>query len=150
MELADLIEPRDVLVDYATASKAELLRGLAGLAAERTGVDAGTILGLLISRERLGSTGMGNGIAIPHANVPDLRAPFMALIRLKKPIDFEAIDDVPVDIAFLVLSPTLKGTSHLSVLASIARSARSDSWLRAVRQAASPAAVHGLLAGIAN
>ena len=150
MELADLIEPRDVLVDYATPSKAELLRGLAGLAAERTGMDASTILGLLISRERLGSTGMGNGIAMPHANVPELQAPFMALIRLKKPIDFEAIDGLPVDIAFLVLSPSMKGASHLSILASIARSARSAPWLRAVRQAASPAAVHGLLAGIAN
>lgn len=146
MELAEMIEPRDVLVDYTVAHKAELLRDLAGLASERTSIDAGDILGLLANRERLGSTGIGNGIAIPHANVPELVAPFTLLARLRKPIDFEAIDEAPVDIVFLALSPAHKGSSHLNLLACIARSARSETWLKAVRQASSPAALHRLLA----
>ena len=147
MELADLIEPRDVLVDHTAAVKADLLRDLAGLAAKRAGSDVETILRLLTNRERLGSTGIGNGVAIPHANVPDLLAPLTLLIRLKRPIDFEAIDDMPVDIVFLALSPANKGSSHLNLLACIARSARSDAWLKAVRQAPSPMALHTLLAG---
>lgn len=147
MELADLIEPQDVLVDYTATAKAGLLHALSGLASERTGIDADTILGLLINRERLGSTGIGNGVAIPHANVPGLNAPLTFLVRLKRPVDFEAIDDMPVDIVFLALSPAHKGSSHLNLLACIARSARSDMWLRTVRQASSSAALHTLLAG---
>jgi nitrogen PTS system EIIA component len=150
MELVDLIEPRDVLVDCAVASKAELLRILAGLASERTGVDSNAILGLLVNRERLGSTGMGNGVAIPHANAPELMTPLVLLVRLTHPIDFEAIDDMPVDIVFMALSPALRGASHLNILACIARSARSESWLKAVRQAPSSAALHKLLAGTTN
>jgi len=150
MELADMIEPRNVLVDYTATAKAELLRGLASLASGRTGIEADTILGLLTNRERLGSTGIGNGVAIPHANVPDLAAPLTLLARLKRPVDFEAIDDMPVDIVFLALSPAHKGYSHLNLLACIARSARSEAWLRAVRQAPSPAALHMLLAGMPN
>lgn len=146
MQLADMIEPKDVLINHTVASKADLLRDLAGLASERTGIDANAILGPLVNREGLGSTGVGNGIAIPHANVPDLTAPFTLLVRLKRPIDFEAIDDRPVDIVFLVLSPAHKGSTHLNLLACIARSARSETWSRAVRQASSPAALHVLLA----
>ena len=109
MELADMIDPQDVLVDHRAASKAELLRDLAHLAAGRTGIDETVILDLLTGRERLGSTGIGNGIAIPHANVPELSAPFTLLVRLRQPIDFEAIDEAPVDIVFLTLSPAHRG-----------------------------------------
>ncbi|MBS1183023.1 MAG: Phosphoenolpyruvate-dependent sugar phosphotransferase system 2 component [Proteobacteria bacterium] len=147
MDLADMIEPQDVLVDYTVASKPDLLRDLAGLASGRTGIDATVILGVLMNRERLGSTGIGSGIAIPHANVADLAAPFTLLVRLRQPIDFEAIDDRPVDIVFLALSPAHKGASHLNLLACIARNARSAIWLNAVRQARSPAALHALLTG---
>lgn len=150
MELADMIEPRDVLVDYAVASKAELLRALAGLAAERTELDQSGILGALTNRERLGSTGMGNGVAIPHASVPDLKSTLVLLVRLKRPIDFDAIDDLPVDVVFLALSSVQGGASHLNILASIARSARSEAWLTAVRQAPSSTALHALLAGSAS
>jgi PTS system nitrogen regulatory IIA component len=149
MELADMIEPQDVLVDHRAASKAELLRDLAQLAAGRTGIDETVILDLLTGRERLGSTGIGNGIAIPHANVPELIAPFTSLVRLRQSIDFEAIDEAPVDIVFLTLSPAHKGSSHLGLLACIARNARSAIWLDAVRQARSPASLHGLLSGMA-
>ena len=147
MELADMIDPQDVLVDHRAASKAELLRDLAHLAAGRTGIDETVILDLLTGRERLGSTGIGNGIAIPHANVPELGAQFTSLIRLSQPIDFEAIDEAPVDIVFLTLSPAHRGSSHLGLLACIARNARLADWLDAVRQARSPAALHGLLSG---
>ena len=82
MELADMIALQDVLVGHRAASKAELLRDLAQLAAGRTGIDETIILDLLIGRERLGSTGIGSGIAIPHANVPELGAQFTSLIRL--------------------------------------------------------------------
>lgn len=148
MELADMIEPQDVFVDRHAASKADLLRDLAHLASGRTGIDETVILELLISRERLGSTGIGNGIAIPHANVTELGAPFTLLVRLRQPIDFEAIDEAPVDIVFLTLSPVNKGSSHLGLLASIARNARSDAWLDAVRRTRSPASLHGLLSGM--
>jgi nitrogen PTS system EIIA component len=146
MQLADMIEPQDVLINHTVGSKAAVLRDLAGLASERTGIDANVILGPLVNREGLGSTGVGNGIAIPHANVPGLMAPLTLLVRLKRPIDFEAIDDRPVDIVFVVLSPADKGSTHLNLLACIARSARSETWTQAVRQAPSPAALHVLLA----
>ncbi|MCM5552345.1 PTS sugar transporter subunit IIA [Pleomorphomonas sp. NRK KF1] len=146
MELADLIEPQDVFIDRQVTSKAELLRDLAHLASGRTGIDLGAILDPLIARERLGSTGIGNGVAIPHANVPDLASPFSLLARLRQPIDFEAIDETPVDVVFLALSPAHKGSSHLGLLATIARNARSAAWLHAVRQAPSPAELHALLA----
>lgn len=147
MELAEMIEPQDVLINHRVASKADLMRDLANLASARTGIDANTILSLLISRERLGSTGIGSGVAIPHANVPELAVSFTLLLRLKQPIDFEAIDEAPVDIVFLTLSPLHKGSAHLSLLASIARNARSAAWLDEVRRAPSPAALHALLAG---
>lgn len=150
MELADMIEAQNVLVDYTVANKADLLRSLASVASERTGLDVNVILASLTNRERLGSTGIGNGIAIPHANVPDLMAPFTLLVRLRKPVDFDAIDDTPVDLVFLALSPAHAGSSHLNLLACIARSARSEAWLTAVRRASSSAALHRLLASAPN
>ncbi len=146
MELADMIEMRNILLGLSITSKAELLRNLSGLAAERTGIGASVILDVLANRERLGSTGIGNGVAIPHGNVPNLTAPFRLLVRLQRSIDYEAIDGLPVDLVFLALSPLEKGSSHLNLLAEIARNARSEIWLQAVRQAPSPAAVHALLA----
>lgn len=147
MDLTGMIEVRNIVLDLPAASKADLLRNLSGLAAERTGIEASVILEVLINRERLGSTGIGNGVAIPHANVPSLRTPFRLLARLQRPIGFQAIDDLPVDLVFLALSPMQQGSSHLNLLAGIARNARSERWLAAVRQASSPAAVHALFAG---
>ncbi|WP_228676916.1 PTS sugar transporter subunit IIA [Sinorhizobium fredii] len=94
------------------------------------------------NRESLGSTGIGEGIAIPHAPIRGIAAPFILFVRLKKPIDFESIDHIPVDIVSFLLTPTEGNASHLNVLAAIARKLRSPKTLRSIRAASEPEEVY--------
>jgi PTS system nitrogen regulatory IIA component len=99
-------------------------------ASQVLGIPEKLILQALLEREKLGSTGIGEGIAIPHTRIPGVAAPFGLLARMAKPVDFEAIDDVPVDVVFLLLMPAENRKDHLNVLASIARQLRSQEVLR--------------------
>ncbi|MGQ3671432.1 PTS sugar transporter subunit IIA [Xanthobacter sp. TB0136] len=145
MNLSSVIRPEDVILDLSVATKASLLQFLAGHAAGRTGVSGQVIHSALLGRENLGSTGIGNGVAVPHAPVEGLMAPFAALVILKKPVDFEAVDDLPVDIVFLLLSPPEGTGDYLKILAAVARKTRGDRMPDMLRGARSPAAAYSLL-----
>ena len=135
MNISDVMKPSDVLIDVSVASKPKLLKFVAENAAATVGIAAETILHALRSRENLGSTGIGSGIAIPHAPVTGLASPFALLVRLAKPIDFDSIDDQPVDLVCLILTPPGEQNRYLKLLSKIARQLQSADTLKTIRQA---------------
>lgn len=145
MDLGDLIAPKDVFAAMRVNSKRQLLQDLAERAADKTGMGSRQIFDTLLQRERLGSTGVGNGIAIPHGKLPGLKAITGIFARLEKPIDFEALDDQPVDIVFLLLAPEGAGADHLKALARIARVMREPEQVDKLRETSDPAAIYTLL-----
>jgi PTS system nitrogen regulatory IIA component len=147
MVIVELLAPADVIVGLRVNSKDALIRDLARRAAAATGIDAGVIANALVSREQLGSTGLGKGFALPHARVPGLTRFFGAFARLARPIDYQAIDAAPVDLVFLLLIPAGAENEHVAALAAISRRLRNTEILAGVRKAATAAALHALLAG---
>ncbi|WP_331373157.1 PTS sugar transporter subunit IIA [Sinorhizobium chiapasense] len=143
MKISEIISPESVRLDLTSSSKTSLLQAISEIAATELGIGASEILLALTNREKLGSTGIGQGIAIPHAPVPGVERPFFLIIRLKKPIDFEAVDDAPVDIVCLLLTP-VQG-SQLNMLAHLARKLRSPEIVGAIRSSSSPEEVYSLL-----
>lgn len=137
MNIYGAIVPQRVTLNLHARDKAQLLAQIAQDAASATGLDQSMILTALQKREALGSTGVGKGIALPHAPLTGLTAAFGLLIRLARPIDFGAVDDKPVDIVFLLLTPPGDPKSDLAALSAIARTFRSGDVLTALRKAAS-------------
>lgn len=135
MKISDILSPHDVLIDVRTANKRQLLEELAGKAAISVGLGVEQVRPYLLKREELGSTGVGGGIAIPHARLPDLQRPFGLLAKLKQPMEFAAIDGLPVDIVFLLLLPATAENAHLGALALVARSLRPAAALVRLRSA---------------
>ncbi|MEK1890667.1 MAG: PTS sugar transporter subunit IIA [Phyllobacterium sp.] len=135
MKLADFITADSVLADVDAASKLEVLQLMSARASELSGLAADAILGALQKRESLGSTGIGQGIAIPHTRIGGLAKPIGLLAKLKNPIDFESIDDMPIDVVFVLLTPDEEPNKHLGVLALFARKLRSPRVLDAIRAA---------------
>ena len=135
MKISDFLLPTDVMLDVRASDKTRLLRQLSTQAASEVGLDPDEVATQIARREELGSTGVGNGVALPHARVPGLKAPFGLLARLRHAIDFEAIDDQPVDIVFLVLLPQTPDGERLNALACVARTLREPEALRHVRRA---------------
>lgn len=135
MRLSDHLSSENVAIDLKAASKQDLLMKLADLASRKTGLQPALIYRALETRERLGSTGIGRGIAMPHAVVPGLFDSHCMLVRLSKPLDFDAIDDVPVDIVVLLLSPSAEKGQSLNILSCVARSLRDERVVSAVRAA---------------
>lgn len=135
MKLADYITPDSVLFELDASSKLEALQLMSAGASRVSGVPADTILAALQKRESLGSTGIGQGIAIPHTRLGRIAKPIGLLARLKKPIDFESIDDMPVDIVFVLLTPDEEPNKHLNVLACFARKLRSPGAVQEMRAA---------------
>src|SRR3979490_902666 len=121
MPLTDLVAPQAVVPALKVNSKKQAIQELAARAAGLTGQSERDILEILQQRERLGSTGIGNGIAIPHGKLPKLERLFGLFARLDRPIDFEALDGQPVDLIFLLLAPEGAGADHLKALARVAR-----------------------------
>lgn len=142
MNISEILTPERVVVDLAAASKVQLLHRFSESASKTLGIDEGEIFRALSNREKLGSTGIGEGIAIPHAPLRGIAAPFILFVRLKKPIDFESIDDIPVDIVCFLLTPTEGSATHLNVLAAVARKLRSPATLRSIRAASEPEEVY--------
>ena len=124
MDLGDLLTPEDIEPAMRTSSKRQLLQDLSERAGLNTGIPSRQIFDTLLQRERLGSTGVGNGIAIPHGKLPGLKRITGLFARLEKPIDFEALDDEPVDLVFLLLAPEGSGADHLKALARVSRTLR--------------------------
>jgi len=145
MDLSDLITPFGVMPALRASNKKQALQLLAERAAELTGLNALDIYNTLIQRERLGSTGIGGGIAIPHGKLPRLRQTVGLFARLDEPIDFEAVDDEPVDIIFVLLAPENAGADHLKALARISRLLREQRAVEKLRGCRDRAALYAVL-----
>jgi len=139
---ADLtILPADARVDVAASDKQQLLRELARQAAAKLGLDETALADELFNREAVGSTGVGRGVAIPHARLPAVRQPFALLSLLRRPLDFDAVDDRPVDLVLLLLLPASQDAGGPGVLASAARRLRDPEIVAAMRAARSGGAL---------
>lgn len=145
MGISDRISAADVILDLDVASKRSLLQDLANRAAARLGRPAEEILEALQDREALGSTGLGRGIALPHARLPGDGPPFMLFARLRRPIDYEARDEEPVDLVILVLWPEAEAEGFLPALSDTCRAMRPLQALRQLRAATTAEEVVHLL-----
>lgn len=145
MMISQCIRPAHAVLDLDVGSKTDLLKALAEKAGQHLNVAAKDIFAALTSRERLGSTGIGEGVAIPHAPVAGVTEPFGMVARLAKPIDFDAIDEMPVDIVCLVLTPPEKVATCLNLLSRIARQCRAPGVLARARGARRPEDLYAAL-----
>ncbi len=145
MEIEDLLNPTGVIAKLRATSKKQVLQELAKRAAEATGLPERQIFEVLLERERLGTTGVGNGIAIPHGKLPGLKQLFGMFARLESPVEFDAIDEQPVDLIFLLLAPEAAGADHLKALARVSRLLRDRSVCEKLRGANQPDAIYALL-----
>ncbi|MBL6618676.1 MAG: PTS sugar transporter subunit IIA [Reyranella sp.] len=146
MEIADLLPgPDAVLASVKASGKKALLADLASRAAALMGLDERKLFDRLLERERLGSTGIGGGIAIPHGRMSTLSAPRGLFARLVNPIDFDSIDDRPVDIVFLLVAPEGAGADHLKALARVSRLLRDRNLVDKLRATESADALYALL-----
>jgi PTS system nitrogen regulatory IIA component len=145
MDLSDLVTPDAILPALKANSKKQVLQAIAERAALMTGVQEKDILETLIKREKLGSTGVGGGIAIPHGKLAGLNRIFGLFARLPKPIDFEALDDHPVDLIFLLLAPENAGADHLKALARVARLFREPGVVGKLRASSDASALYAVL-----
>jgi PTS system nitrogen regulatory IIA component len=146
MEIKDFLDPSHVMIDVRASDKARLLRALAGRAAAALNLSADLVANVLSKREELGSTGTGGGVAIPHARLDGVTKPFGMLVRLAKAIDFDAIDDQPVDIVFVLLLPAKSQGDQLNALACAARVLRDPDALRNLRRADDEAGLYRAVA----
>ncbi|MAS13856.1 MAG: PTS IIA-like nitrogen-regulatory protein PtsN [Nitratireductor sp.] len=146
MDLSDLIDQKAVIPALKANSKKQLLQLLAEKAAGVTGLPEREIFDTILQRERLGSTGVGNGVAIPHGKLPGIERITGVFARLETPVDFEAIDDQPVDLVFLLLAPEGAGADHLKALSRIARVLRDADNTAKIRGTKDAAAIHSFLA----
>ena len=135
MEISDLLQPEAVIAHLKAGNKKQALQELSRHASTITGVNDRKIFETLLERERLGTTGVGNGIAIPHGKQPDFKRLYGFFARLDKPIDFDAIDEQPVDLIFLLLAPEGAGADHLKALARVSRLLRDSSMCEKLRGA---------------
>ena len=145
MDIGELITPAAVVPRLRVSSKKQLLQEIARRAAELVRLHERQIFDALLERERLGSTGVGNGIAIPHAKLPGLARLQGLFVRLEPPVDFDAVDEQPVDLVFLLLAPEAAGADHLKALARVSRLLRDRQVCEKLRGAEHPDAIYALL-----
>lgn len=145
MEITDLITPAAVIPNLRATSKKQALQDMAKKAAEITGLHERAIFDVLLERERLGTTGVGNGIAIPHGKLPAMEKLYGLFARLEKPIPFESIDEQPVDLIFLLLAPETAGADHLKALARVSRLLRDKGVCEKLRGTDNADALYALL-----
>ncbi|WP_157014214.1 PTS IIA-like nitrogen regulatory protein PtsN [Mesorhizobium xinjiangense] len=145
MDLSDLIEVSAIMPALKANSKKQLLQLLAEKAAGITGIPEREIFDTILQRERLGSTGVGNGIAIPHGKLPGVKNITGVFARLETPVEFEALDDQPVDLVFLLIAPEGAGADHLKALSRIARVLRDADTVDKIRGTKDAAAIHQFL-----
>lgn len=146
MDITSLISPESVVPSLKATSKKQALQELAKHAAALTGLHERAIFDVLLERERLGSTGVGNGIGIPHGKLPQLTRLYGVFARLDRPIDFEAIDEQPVDLVFLLLAPESAGADHLKALARVSRLLRDKHMCEKLRATSTADGLYALLA----
>ena len=147
MEIADLLSLDGVADALKAASKKQALQELSAIAAAQTAQDERAILDVLLARERLGSTGVGRGVAIPHGKLAGLAQISAVFARLREPIEFDAVDGRPVDLVCLLLAPESAGSDHLKALALVSRLLRDERVCARLRGADSAEALYAVLAG---
>jgi nitrogen PTS system EIIA component len=145
MPLNDLVAHNAIIPALKVNGKKQTLQELAAKAAELSGQNERTIFEILLQREKLGSTGVGNGIAIPHGKLPKLTKLFGLFARLERPVDFESLDGQPVDLVFLLLAPEGAGADHLKALARVARLLRDPDVARKLRDSRDAEALYAVL-----
>ncbi|NEU13146.1 PTS sugar transporter subunit IIA [Methylobacterium sp. BTF04] len=148
MTIDEFLSPDQVAVGVRVAGKAALLDDLSRRAAQALDLDVEAVRSALGKREGLGSTGVGDGIALPHARLESVRRPFGCLVRLRDPVDFDAIDERLVDLVFLLLLPTDAQGSQLNALACVARRMRDPEAAAAMRGARDAAALFAIMRGV--
>ena len=146
MDIRDLITPSTIIPGLKVTSKKQALQELARHGAAITGVGEREIFEILLERERLGTTGVGGGVAIPHGKLPGLKRLYGVFARLDQPIDFDSIDEQPVDLIFLLLAPETAGADHLKALARVSRLLRDKGMCEKLRATESADALYALLA----
>jgi PTS system nitrogen regulatory IIA component len=146
-DITDLVTPRGVVAVLRAPTKRQVLQELARRAATMTGLPDKRIYDALAERERLGTTGIGTGVAVPHCRLPELTRMHGLFARLERPVPFEAIDDQPVDLLFLLLAPQNAGAEHLKALARVSRLLRDRAMCEKLRGANSADALYALLTG---
>ncbi len=137
MDIRAFLSQNDVMIDVRASDKVQLLKDLSARAARAVALEPDLVSAEILKREELGSTGLGSGVAIPHARIPGLIRPFGILARLSHGLDFSAIDDQPVDIVFLLLLPSASGSEHLTALATASRQLRKPTIAAMLRKARS-------------
>lgn len=143
--MIDLLTPKSIIPNLRANSKKQALQELARRAAELTGQHERTVFDVLLERERLGTTGVGHGIAIPHGKLATLDRVHGLFARLERPIDFDAIDEQPVDLIFVLLAPEQAGADHLKALARVSRMLRDGQTCEKLRGADNADAIFALL-----
>lgn len=145
MDIDQLLSPEAVVANLRATSKKQVLQELSRAAAGVTGADEREIFEILLERERLGSTGVGSGLAIPHGKLAGLDRLYGLFARLEKPVEFDAIDDRPVDLIFLLLAPEGAGADHLKALARVSRMLRDREFCEKLRGSDSADAIYALI-----
>jgi nitrogen PTS system EIIA component len=146
MKISDLLSPTNVMIDVRASNKRLLLQEFAAKAAVGLGLNVELIAPYLLKREELGSTGIGRGVAVPHARLPDLQRPYGIFAKLKQGIEFDAIDGQPVDIVFVLLLPAAAENEALGALALVARMLRSPENLVRLRSAKNASELYSAMA----
>ena len=147
VDVEDFLSPDRLLLEFPSTSKGQLFHDLAAVAAAATGLEPATILAALEQREKLGTTGIGEGVAIPHARVPGIERLIGFFVRLETPIEYDALDDAPVDLVFMLVAPESASTLQLKALARIARLLRDAELAARLRTEPAPEEVFELLRG---
>ena len=145
MRLSEIMSANSVVLSLKANNKRQLLQELAQKASELTGINDRTIFDTILERENLGSTGFGGGTALPHGRLSELQEVFGLFVRLNSPIDFDSIDNKPVDLVFLLLSPESNGADHLTALAQISRILKDEETCAKLRAASSKEEIQALL-----
>lgn len=135
MNLSEFIDFTSIRTKLSAGNKRQLLQMLGQVASQKLGLEPGVVVDAILEREKLGSTGFGGGVAIPHGKVEGLDRIYGLVARLDEPVDFEAIDRMPVDLVFFLLSPPDAGADHLRALAAISRLVRQDTAMEKIRGA---------------
>ncbi|MCI4660544.1 MAG: PTS sugar transporter subunit IIA [Neomegalonema sp.] len=146
MDLTDLITLDRIHPDLKASSKKQLLQELADNSASHAGIESRALFTALLERERLGSTGVGRGIAIPHCRSTEIEQIQGHLVRLVKPVDFDSIDGAPIDLAVLLIAPESAGSDHLKALARVSRVLRDPAICAKLRGAENAMAMHAIIA----
>jgi PTS system nitrogen regulatory IIA component len=145
MRLTDLLRPEQIVLNLRAGDKAQTITEIANWAAAHLPIETSTLHAALAMREALRSTGFGRGFALPHIRLAGFASLFGVLVRLAKPIEYDAIDQKPVDVIFLLLIPVDKATEHVKALATVSRSMREKIVMKMVREAGSGAALFDAL-----